>query len=52
MNMFWIATVGFLFGTWCGVLLVNRKLQDANDELEECWKYINELEDDLELYNA
>ena len=33
MNMFWIATVGFLFGTWCGVLLVNRKLQDANDEL-------------------
>ena len=52
MSIFWVATGGFLFGMCCGLLLVNRKLQDANDELEECWKYINELEDDLELYNA
>jgi hypothetical protein len=52
MNIFWIATVGFLFGMWCGIMLAYSKLHDANDELEKCWEYINELEDDLELYNA
>jgi len=52
MEVFWIATVGFLLGICCGVFLVNRQLHDANDELKECWKYIHELEDDLELYNA
>ena len=52
MNIFWIAAVGFLFGMWGGVMLSYIKLKDANKKLEECWEYINELEEDRGLYGG
>jgi len=49
MNTLWISIVGFLFGLWCGIMLAYMRLRELSKENEECWNYITELEDDLNV---
>jgi len=49
MNTLWISNVGFLFGLWCGIMLAYMRLRELSKENEECWNYITELEDDLNV---
>jgi len=44
--------IGFILGILCGFSIAYVKIAKLESDNDELWEYINELEDDLELYNT